>query len=128
MREFREITETLAKFSHYLLGHKFIIRTNQKTLKALLEQTLQTLKQQTWLDKFIGFDFTIEYKPEKDNFSIDVLSRVYLVAWFEPHTQFSMDLRSALQQDSHISLVIQQCLDHSILDPNYCVREGLLYL
>lgn len=40
VREFRAITEALAKFRHYLLGHKFIIRTDQKSLKALLEQTL----------------------------------------------------------------------------------------
>ena len=46
VREFRAITEALAKFRHYLLGHKFIIRTDQKSLKALLEQTLQTPEQQ----------------------------------------------------------------------------------
>jgi hypothetical protein len=36
-------------------------------LKSLLDQTLQTPEQQAWLHKFIGFDFTIEYKPGKDN-------------------------------------------------------------
>lgn len=30
VREFRAITEALAKFRHYLLGHKFIIRTDQR--------------------------------------------------------------------------------------------------
>ncbi|MCI28819.1 Ty-3/Gypsy retrotransposon polyprotein [Trifolium medium] len=62
MREFRPITKALAKFRHYLLGHKFIIRTDQQSLKALLDQSLQKPKQQAWLHKFIGFDFTIEYK------------------------------------------------------------------
>ncbi|MCI29691.1 enzymatic polyprotein, partial [Trifolium medium] len=75
VREFRAITEALAKFRHYLLGHKFIIRTDQKSLKALLEQTLQTPEQQAWLHKFIGFDFTIEYKPGKENVAADALSR-----------------------------------------------------
>ncbi|WVZ09782.1 hypothetical protein V8G54_014312 [Vigna mungo] len=45
-REFYAITEALAKFRHYLLGHKFIIKTDQKSLKELLEQTLQTPEQQ----------------------------------------------------------------------------------
>lgn len=50
-----------------------------------------------------------------------------MIAWSEPRTQFLTDLRCALQLDPHLSVVIQQCLDRSNLDPNYCVREGLLY-
>jgi len=45
-REFYAITKALAKFGHYLLGHKFIIKTNKKSLKELMEQKLQTLEQQ----------------------------------------------------------------------------------
>jgi len=45
-REFYAITAALSKFRHYLLGHKFVIKTDQKSLKELLEQTLQTLEQQ----------------------------------------------------------------------------------
>jgi len=56
-REFYAITATLAKFCPYLLGHKFIIKTDQKSLKELLEQWLQTPEQQQWLPKFLGFDF-----------------------------------------------------------------------
>ncbi|MCI32671.1 enzymatic polyprotein, partial [Trifolium medium] len=48
LREFRAIIEAMAKFRHYLLGHKFIIRTDQQSLKALLDQSLQTPEQQTW--------------------------------------------------------------------------------
>jgi hypothetical protein len=63
LREFRAITKALAKFRRYLLGHKFVIRTDQQSLKALLEQSLQTPEQQAWFHKFICFDFTIEYRP-----------------------------------------------------------------
>ncbi|XP_019451764.1 PREDICTED: uncharacterized protein LOC109353858 [Lupinus angustifolius] len=45
-REFFAITKALAKFRHYLLGHKFVIKTYQKRLKELLEQSLQTPEQQ----------------------------------------------------------------------------------
>jgi len=45
-REFYAITEAIAKFRHYLLGHRFIIRTYQKSLRSLTNQTLQTPEQQ----------------------------------------------------------------------------------
>jgi hypothetical protein len=58
--ELYAITEAIAKFRHYLLSQKFIIRTDQKSLKSLTEQTIQTPEQQKWLRKFFGFDFSIE--------------------------------------------------------------------
>lgn len=97
--EFCAITNALAKFRHYLLGHKFIIRTDQKSLKALMGQTLQTLEQQAWLHKFIGFDFSIEYKSGKENVAADALSRMCLMAWSEPQYSFFDELRRDIQQD-----------------------------
>lgn len=65
-REMLAIVEAIAKFRHYLLGHKFIIRTDQKSLRNLLDQNLQTSEQQEWLHRFLGYDFVIEYKPGKE--------------------------------------------------------------
>jgi len=45
-KEFFAITTTIAKFRHYLLGHKFTIRTNQKSLRSLTDQVVHTLEQQ----------------------------------------------------------------------------------
>ncbi|WVY94508.1 hypothetical protein V8G54_033596 [Vigna mungo] len=66
-REFFAITEVVAKFRHYLLGHKFVIRTDQRSLRSLTEQAIQTPEQQKWLHKLLGYDFMIEYKSGKDN-------------------------------------------------------------
>lgn len=49
VREMLAITEAVAKFLHYLLGHRFIIRTNRKSLRPLMDQTLQTPEQQQWI-------------------------------------------------------------------------------
>lgn len=38
--ELLAITEALAKFRHYLLGNKFVIRTGQRSLKNLMDQSL----------------------------------------------------------------------------------------
>lgn len=126
-REFHAMTQALAKFRHYLLGHKFVIRTDQKSLKILMDQSLHTPEQQAWLHKFIGYYFTIECKPGKENLAADALSRLFLMAWSEPQNQFLHDLRVELGQNEHMSTIVKQCQHPSNPDPYYSVKEDLLY-
>lgn len=126
-REFLAITEALSKFRHYLLGHKLIIRTDQKSLKNLLNQSLTTLGQQAWLHKFIGYDFSIEYKPGKENLAADALSRILMIAWSEPQSLFLKELREELTTHAALGQIIQQCQNNNAPDPNYDVKDNLLY-
>lgn len=45
IRELYVLTEFEAKFRHYLLGHKFVIKTNQQALKHLNTQVIQIPEQ-----------------------------------------------------------------------------------
>ena len=54
----------------------FIIKTDQMSLKYLLEQHLNTPIQQQWLPKLFEFDFEIQYKQGKENLAADALSRM----------------------------------------------------
>ncbi|KAH0656544.1 hypothetical protein KY285_031426 [Solanum tuberosum] len=65
----------VTKWSQYLLGRHFLIRTDQKALKFLLEQKLHTGTQMKWIAKLMQFDFEIEYKKGRENKAIDSLSR-----------------------------------------------------
>lgn len=127
VRELLAITEALSKFRHYLLGHQFVIRTDQKSLKCLLKQALQTPEQQAWLPKFLGFDFTIEYKPGKENLTADALSIMLMVAWSEPQHHILQELRTEIQNHESLSEIAKACLANSATDPHYQVRDGLLY-
>lgn len=51
----------------YLLGHKFYIQIDKRSLKYLLEQRFSTLKQHKWVLKLFGYDYEIVYKPGKEN-------------------------------------------------------------
>lgn len=51
----------------YLLGHKFFIQIDQRSLKYLLEQRITTPEQQKWVSKLFGYDYEITYKSEKEN-------------------------------------------------------------
>lgn len=58
------------------MGSKFIVCTDQKSLKFLLDQTISTSAQQKWLVKLLGYDYEIEYKRGKENSVVDALSRI----------------------------------------------------
>lgn len=75
-REMFAITTAVKKWRHYLLGHHFRIFTDQKSLKGLLSQVIQTPAQHKWLTKLLGFDYEIIYTPGKSNVVADALSRV----------------------------------------------------
>lgn len=55
---------------------KFIICTDQKSLKFLLEQNITMPIQHMWLSKLMGYTFEIHYKQGKENIAADALSRV----------------------------------------------------
>ncbi|GAU47333.1 hypothetical protein TSUD_101210 [Trifolium subterraneum] len=92
-REMLAIAEAIAKFRHYLLGHKFIIRTDQKNLRTLMA---------------------------------DALSRMMTMAWSEPQCSFVQQIKLALQQNSHLLEVMNQCTQNQG-PSHYTMKEGLLY-
>ncbi|GJW83607.1 ty3-gypsy retrotransposon protein [Tanacetum coccineum] len=75
-KELFVIVEAVYKWRQYLLRRRFIIRTDHKSIKELMQQVIQTPLQQKYVRKLMGFDFEIEYKPGVANQAADALSRV----------------------------------------------------
>lgn len=63
------------KWRYYLLGHHFIIRMDQKSLKYLMDQGLLEEDQQKWIIKLLEFDFEIQYQPRQVNSVANTLSK-----------------------------------------------------
>lgn len=77
-RELLALVLAVTKWSQYLVCRHFIVRTDQKALKFLLEQKLYTGSQLKWVTKLMQFDFEIEYKKGKDNKAAAALSRLHV--------------------------------------------------
>ena len=75
-KELLAVIFAVRKWRHYLLPGHFIIKTDQRSLKYLLEQRLNTPIQQQWLPKLLEFDYEIQYKQGKENLVADALSRM----------------------------------------------------
>lgn len=74
-KELFAIVEAVQKWRQYLLGREFVIRSDQKSLKELLQQVVQTPDQQLYVRKLMGYKFRIEYKKGITNKEADALSR-----------------------------------------------------
>ncbi|WVZ16035.1 hypothetical protein V8G54_013601 [Vigna mungo] len=75
VHELHAITSTVKKWRQYLLEHSFTILTDQRSLKELMSQIIQTPEQQVYLSKLLGFDYSIQYKAGKTNVVVDALLR-----------------------------------------------------
>lgn len=127
VREMFAITESEKKWNQYLIGQKFIIYTDQKSLRNLLLQKIQ------------GFNFDIFYKPGSSNLVADALSRKFasdelvldvttLLALTSSVPNLLSTLRAFYQNDSVGQLLlklIEQTDPNNILD--HLTNELLYY-
>jgi len=126
-RELYAITQAIAKFRHYLLGHKFTIKIDQKSLKELLDQSLHTPEQQQWFPKFLGYDFTIQYKPGKENVVVDALSRCMSMAIFEPVNQWLQDIQARIKEDPELQIIMAKLDSEPKTVKHFAVHNGILF-
>lgn len=138
-KELLAIMSAVGKWSRYLVGAPFVIRTDHLSLKYLQEQKIVNSLQQKWLYKLLGYNFTIEYKPGKANVIADALSRQFdnevvvetseeehlcaLITHIQP--SWVEEVISSYEQDKYIQDLIAQ----AILDQNgeiYTYIGGIL--
>jgi hypothetical protein len=118
------IMHALAKFRQYLVGARFVVKSDHNSLKYLLEQKDLNERQQKWVSKIQAYDFDIEFVKGKNNAVADALSRRPSI--------FSM---SGMSVDWKEHLIVEyakdqfacQLLDGKIQDDNFRVINDLIY-
>ena len=66
----------LKKYRHFLLGRKFVIRTDNAALTSLMKTPEPLAQQGRWLDLISEYDFQIVHRPGVQNRVPDALSRI----------------------------------------------------
>ncbi|CAH9138635.1 unnamed protein product [Cuscuta epithymum] len=127
-RELMAVVLAVQKWRPYLLGRPFEIHTDQKSLKFLTEQRLMGDEQQRWTSKLLGYNFTIRYKPGKENKAADSLSRIpYLKALSIVTCQEWEGLEEELKADLKCQGLIQKIISQPDQYKDYKISKGLLY-
>ena len=69
------VVHCLRTWRHYLLGSKFVVKTDNVPTSYFQSQKKLSLKQARWQDFLAEFDYVLEYQPGKANLVADTLIR-----------------------------------------------------
>jgi hypothetical protein len=123
-KEMLAIMHALAKFRQYLVGARFVVKSDHNSLKYLLEQKDLNERQQKWVRKIQAYDFDIEFVKGKNNAVADALSRrPSIFSMFG----MSVDWKEHLIVEYAKDQFACQLLDGKIQDDNFRVINDLIY-
>lgn len=130
-KELMAVVLAIQHWRPYLLGRKFVVFTDQRSLKQLMQQKIMTVEQQNWAAKLMGYDFDIVYKQGKLNKGADALSRVYedselsamssIATWIQGE-----QIKAEVQRDGKLQKIIAEIQLDPLSWPGYSYRQGTL--
>ena len=131
VRELFAVTATVKKWRQYLLGHRFTIVTDHRSLKELLTQVIQTPEQHTYLARLMGYDYQIIHHSGALNQAADALSRLpehnsSLMMLSVPCLTFMEELRRQLEASSEYVNQRQAIGQSPTTFPGYSVVNNLI--
>ncbi|XP_017442779.1 uncharacterized protein LOC108347848 [Vigna angularis] len=121
-KEFMALVMAIKHVRPYLLGRRFVVHTDQRSLKYLLEQRITTHSQQNWIAKLMGYDFDIVYKIGSSDKVADALSRkgekgieeLELQAISRPYWHDFREVLKEVEEDESLKKIV----DEIKRDPN----------
>lgn len=108
VRELHAITAVVQKWLHYLLAKQFIIQTDQKRVKELMNQIVPTPDQHYYLSILLGYDYVIVYKQGKTNSVADSRRDSLSTSCLCILTIPSFDFLTILSNETQVLLDLQE--------------------
>ena len=114
----------------YLLGRKFTVKTDQRSLKFLLEQRVIQPQYQQWIAKLLGYSFEVLYKPELENKAVDALSRMGPTSHLNQLTAPALldveVIQEEVRKDPALREIIILIEEQGVEIPYYTCHQGIL--
>jgi hypothetical protein len=123
-KEMLVIMHALAKFRQYLVGARFVVKSDHNSLKYLLEQKDLNERQQKWVSRIHAYDFDIEFVKGKNNVVADALSRRPSIFSM---IGVSVDWKDHLVMEYAKDQFACQLWDGKVQDDNFKVMNDLIY-
>ena len=117
------IMHSLIKFRQYLVGNKFVVKTDHNSLTYFLTQKDLNEMHQKWVSKIRAFDFDIEYVKGKNNVVADALSRRPSISLMD----VAKNWKATLEVDYTKDKFSCEPFDGTNNDDRYKVLEGIIY-
>ncbi|XP_062153129.1 uncharacterized protein LOC133861362 [Alnus glutinosa] len=128
-KEMMALIAAVQKWHPYLLGQRFVVRTDQKSLRHLLEQTITTDAHQKWLVKLLGYDFSIEYKKGLENSAADDLSRIdhgTLTTLSLPVPHWVEPIKEEIKQEDELKKMVEN-IQQGTASRSWGFKFGLIF-
>lgn len=114
-----------------MLGKKFMVKTDQRSLKFLLEQRVIQPQYKKWISKLLGYSFEVVYKPGLENKAADALSRmpptVHLNQLTAPNLIDVAVIKEEVDQDEKLQKIKEELEEKGEdQDNKYSVKQGML--
>lgn len=134
-KELMALVLAIQHWRPYLVGQKFMVHTDQRSLKYPLEQRITTQNQQNWVAKLLGYEFEIVYKVGKSNGAADALSRrregeeeekvITVIA--RPYWQDFQELITEVEEDAVLRKIVEDLKKDPNSHSSYTLEHGRLH-
>ena len=139
------IVESIREWRHFLLGRKFKLVTDQKSISFMFDNTrkskIKNVKIARWRVELSQYKFDIRYRPGKDNVAADTFSRIaavghHLQELYELHEQLChpgvtrlahfVRTRNLPYTQDHVRTVTDNCKSCCFMKPRFLRTQGTL--
>jgi hypothetical protein len=123
-KEMLAIMNVLVKFRQYLVGGRFVERTNHNNMRYFLKQRNLSERQHKWVSKVQAYDFNMKYVKGTNNVVVDALSK--RPANFSM-TNISVDWKSILLVEYSKNTFACDLMEGIIQNDMYKVVDDIIY-
>ena len=109
---------------HHLIGRKFILMTDNKGLKYLLDHPNLNVRQARWLAFLSEYDFEIQHIKGKENKVVDALSRNARLKFTAVISTYTTDLEEQLKAGLKQDEIYQKLQAKTKENPTKSLSKG----